>query len=221
MERIKILVADSHPVFREGLCRLLKDEIDLEIVGTAKDGDEAVRLTNELLPDVAIIDVAIPKVSGIEVAKQIKSSCPTTAVLMVSDSYRAYINAALRAGVAGYIFKNAPVNELISAIRLVHCGEGVFDIKVVKRIAHRLAAEKAKENGELDELHRRELELLKLAAKGMHNKDIATHLVISERTVQSHLVNIFRKLGVHSRTQAILHALEEGWFTLDDLSEID
>jgi DNA-binding NarL/FixJ family response regulator len=218
MEKIKVLVADKHPIFREGLCRLLEDENDLEAVGKAADGAEAVRLAKELLPDVAIIDVAMPGINGIEAATQIRATSPGTAILMMSAyGYESYMLASLRAGAAGYLLKNIPLRDLINAIRLVHAGEGVFDLKAASRILSRVAGDKGEEKRDLEGLRRRELEVLRLVAKGLGNKEIAAQLVISERTVQTHLVNIFRKLGVSSRTAAVFTALKEGWLTLDDL----
>lgn len=218
MEKIRVLVADDHPVFREGLRQLLEQEADMECVGGTADGEEAVRLAKELLPDVAVIDVAMPKLNGIEAARQIKAACPATAILMVSAfGYESYLLAALRVGAAGYLLKSAAPRELTNAVRSVHAGEAVFDLKAASKVLHRLAAEKGEERRGLEELQSRELEVLKLAAKGMSNKEIGRELGISERTVQSHLVNIFRKLEVGSRTEAVLHALHEGWLTLDDL----
>jgi len=218
MGKIRVLIADDHPVFREGLCQLIEQEEDLECVARPADGEEAVRLAIELLPDVAIIDIAMPKLNGIEAASQIKAARPTIAILMVSAfGYESYILASLRAGAAGYLLKNAPLRELTNAIRSVHAGEAVFDFKATSKILRRLANDKGKERIDLEELQPRELEVLRLAGKGMSNKEIAGELVISERTVQTHLVNIFRKLDVGSRTEAVLHALREGWLTLDDL----
>jgi DNA-binding NarL/FixJ family response regulator len=216
--KIKVLVADYHPVFREGLCRLLEDEIDLEIVGSAADGEEAIRLAKDLVPDVAIIDVAMPGISGIDAATQIKAACPATAILMMSACrYESYMLASLRAGVAGYLLKNVPLRDLVNAIRLVHAGEAVFDLKAASKILSRMAGDKSEERRDLEGLGRRELEVLRLAAKGISNKEIGAELVISERTVQTHLVNIFRKLRTNSRTAAVLTALKEGWLTIDDL----
>ena len=218
MEIIRVLVADDHPAFREGLCRLLEDEEDLEVVARPADGEETVLLAKELKPDVAIIDVAMPRLNGIEAAKQVKEACPSTAVLIISTyDYESYVLASLRAGAAGYLLKNAPLRELVSAIRMVHIGGAVFDLKAASNILHRLAANDGQERRSLEELHSRELEVLKLAARGVTNRNIASKLVISERTVQTHLVNIFRKLGVGSRTEAVLRALRKGWLTLDDL----
>jgi len=218
MGKIRVLIADDHPVFREGLCHLVEREEDLQCVATAANGEEAVRLAKEVLPDVAVIDIAMPNLNGIEAARQIKISCPTTAILMVSAfGYESYVLASLRAGAAGYLLKSAAPQELCNAIRSAYAGEAVFDLKAASKILARLAAEKGEDQRGLEELQPRELEVLKLAAKGMTNKQIAERLFVSGRTVQSHLVNIFRKLRVGSRTEAVLRALREGWLTLDDL----
>lgn len=216
--KIKILVADDHPTFREGLCRFLEEEADMEIVAKAEDGEEAVKLAKELKPDIAIIDVAMPKLNGIEAAKQIKAAHPGIAILMVSAyGYEAYIRACLQAGVEGYVLKSAPIGELVSAIRLVHVGEAVFNMKAASRIIRNLVTDEGKERRDLAGLHLRELEILKRVAEGKSNKDIAEELFLSERTVQTHMINIFRKLKVNSRVEAVLRALKEGWIVLDDL----
>lgn len=218
MAKIRVLVADDHPAFREGVCRLLEDEGDIEVVAKPSDGEEAFELAIKLRPNVAIIDIAMPKLNGIEAAKRIKAACPTTAIIMISAyDYEAYMLGSLRAGAAGYLLKSVPLRELVSAIRSVHAGEAVFDFKTVGRALHRLVAEKGEERRGLGELKPRELDVLKLVAKGMSNKEIGVELFITERTVQTHLVNIFKKLDVGSRTEAALHALKHGWFTLDDL----
>jgi DNA-binding NarL/FixJ family response regulator len=218
MDKIRILIADDHPTFRDGLCRFIAEESDLEIVGKAINGEEAVRLAKELTPDVAILDVAMPKLNGIEAAKQIKAIYPGIAILMISAfKYESYMLASLRAGAAGYVIKTAPIGDIINSIRLVNTGEAVFDMKVVSNLLSRIATEEGRTKKGLARLQNRELEVLKLAAKGMSNSQIATELVISKRTVQTHMVNIFKKLEVGSRTEAVLHALREGWLIPDDL----
>jgi two-component system, NarL family, response regulator LiaR len=216
--RIRVLVADDHPAVCDGLCRLLDDEDEFEVVGRSGNGRETVALVRELRPDVAIIDVSMPGLTGIEAATQIKETCPETAVLMVSAyNYESFVLASLRAGAMGYLLKNAPFSELTGAIRMVHAGKLVLDIKVAGDALQRLT----KGTGELDadfkELHDREMEILKLVARGISNKEIADKLFISQRTVDTHLINIFRKLGVESRTRAVLRALKKGWLTLDDV----
>lgn len=217
MEKIRLLIADDHPAFREGLSRLLEEEEDLECVATSADGEEAVKMVEELHPDVAIIDVSMPKLDGIKATEKIKAACPDTAVLMVSAfDYPSYVLASLKAGASGYMSKDRPLQELISAIRLVRGGDSILDLKATDTIVQCLIdSERGSKTG-FDELQSRELDVIKLTAKGMSNKDIANELFISERTVQTHLINIFRKLGVNSRTQAVLYALRKGWITLND-----
>jgi len=216
--KIRILVADDHPTFREGLCRFLEEEKDMEIVARPKNGVEAVKSAKELQPDVAIIDVAMPELNGIEAAKQIKAAHPGIAILMVSAyNYEAYIRAALQAGVEGYVLKSAPIGELVSAIRLVHMGEAVFNMKAASKILRHLVTEEGKERRDLGGLHVREIEILKRVAEGKSNKDIAKELFLSERTIQTHMINIFRKLKVNSRVEAVLRALKEGWIALEDV----
>jgi NarL family two-component system response regulator LiaR len=218
MEKIRAMIVDDHPAFRDGLSRLLREEADIEIIATPENGEQAVDLASKLKPDVIVMDISMPKMNGIEAAKQIKANVPETAILMVSAfSYPSYVLASLRAGAAGYLLKNAPLQELMKAVRMVSSGEGVFDMKVTGTIFRQLAANRIEKRNDLEELHPREMQILNLASRGMGNKEIASQLDISERTVQTHLVNIFRKLQVNSRTEAVLQGLKRGWLTLDDL----
>lgn len=218
MDKIRLLIADDHPTFQEGLSRILEDEGDFECVAKAADGIEAVRLAEKLRPDVVIIDVSMPNLNGIEATKQIRVVCPTAAVLIISAfDYEAYIIAALQAGARGYLLKNTRLRELISAIRLVHKGESVLDVKATEKIVRHLRTGDGTRKTGSGFLCSRELEVLRLAAKGLSNKEIAGKLIISERTVQTHLLNLFKKLNVNSRTQAALYALREGWITSEDL----
>jgi DNA-binding NarL/FixJ family response regulator len=216
--KIRVLVADDHPTFRDGLCRLLEDEADFKVVGSAGTGEQTVALAKELMPDVAIIDVSMPGIAGIEAASQIKEACPKTAILMVSAyDYESFVLAALRAGASGYLLKNSPSHELTGAVRKVHAGNVVLDTEIAGRALQRLSKKKRSEDSDPEELGGRELEVLRLVAKGHSNKDIGIQLVISERTVEAHMVRIFRKLGVGSRTRAVLCALKKGLLTIDDL----
>jgi DNA-binding NarL/FixJ family response regulator len=217
MEKIKVLVADDHPAFREGLYWLLDNQTDIEVIATAVDGDEAVSLAKELLPDVVIIDVAMPNLNGIEAAKQINVACSNTAILILSAfDYEQYMIAALQAGAAGYLLKSIPMPHLINAIRLLYVGEGVFDLNVGNNVLRRLAIESEKMIGPAGLSHQ-QVQVLKLGAKGLSNKEIASELVLSERTVKTHMINIFRKLGVNSRTEAVSRAVKDGWLISDDL----
>jgi DNA-binding NarL/FixJ family response regulator len=219
MKTTKILIADDHPVFRTGVRELLDRENDMEIIGEAKDGEEAVSMARELKPDVVVMDIIMPNLNGIEATKQIKTALPGAAVLLLSGyDYESYVLAALKAGAAGFVSKEARSSELLNAIRTVQVGERMLDQTIAYKILSRLiSTDEGTPRVVLDELHKRELEVLRLAAKGMSNKDIAQELVISERTVQSHFANIFRKLDVGSRVEAVIRALKQGWFSLDDL----
>lgn len=220
--KIRLLIADDHPVFREGLSQLLEEESDLEVVAVAEDGQEAVSLAQECLPNVAILDVAMPKLNGIEATKQIKAACPNTAIIALSAyGYESYVLAAIGAGATAYLLKTEDLGELVDAIRVVHAGQTVLD----PIAAHKLFSRLAYATGNLTpkaphQLNQRELEILRLVARGITNKQIAAELIISERTVQTHCVNIFKKLGVSSRTEAVLHVFKEGLITLDDLPKV-
>ncbi|MBM4463680.1 MAG: response regulator transcription factor [Chloroflexi bacterium] len=219
MGKIRVLVADDHPAFREGLVRVVAEQGDMEVIAQAGDGEEAVKLAGQLRPDIAVLDVAMPKLNGIEATQSIKTACPNTAVLIVSAyGYGPYVLGAVEAGASGYLLKDARLWELVSAIRSLHAGEKVLDPAVAHQVLDRLPYACGKSKETLPDLHQREMEVLKLTARGLSNKEIATALSISVRTVQAHLVNIFAKFGVKSRTEAVAHALREGWLVIDDLT---
>jgi NarL family two-component system response regulator LiaR len=221
MTNIKVIIADDHILFREGTRSLIEQEQDIEVVGEASDGEEAVEMVTKLQPQVALIDIAMPKVNGIEATRQIKAHHPATAVLILTayDNDQ-YILALLEAGAAGYLLKNVSGKELVNAIRAVHAGEAVLHPTIAHKIFTHFvtSAQEPEVTAQPEDISEREMEILRLAAKGMSNKDIAEALFLSRRTVQSHLASIFLKIGVGSRTEAILQALRRGWLTLDELA---
>ena len=217
MEKIKVLVADDHLLAQQGLRRILEKAADIECVAMAKNGKRAVELARKRLPDVALIDVAMPVMNGIEATKAIKASCPSTAIIILSAyDYDHYVRACVEAGASGYLLKNDVLpRRLVNAIRTVHGGTNVFDRKAGE-IMRKMAVSKGKRGPDSGELRNRELQILKLVIKGMSNKEIASELCISEQTVGTHLANIFRKLGVQSRVEAMLYALKRGWDSLNE-----
>jgi RNA polymerase sigma factor (sigma-70 family) len=220
VESIKVLLADDHAVVRQGTRELLEREKGIDVVAEASDGKEAVQLTIKERPDVVVMDFAMPKLNGIEATRQIKAVAPGIAILVLTayDSDQ-YIFAFLEAGAAGYLLKDVQVDELVEAIRAVHGGESMLHPAIARKVINRFAQPEKEAKTvhiALDQLTEREVEVLKLAAKGMSNREIAEELIISDRTVQSHLTNIFNKMGVGSRTEAVVHALRRGWITLED-----
>jgi DNA-binding NarL/FixJ family response regulator len=192
----------------------------MEVVGEASDGEEAVRLVSQLHPDIALMDIAMSKVNGIEATRQIKAKPSSTAILVLTAyDNEQYILALLEAGAAGYLLKNVGRYELTTAIRAVRAGESVLDPTIAQK-AFRHLLTKTKETVEskpAEELSQREIEILRFAARGLNNLEIGNKLFLSRRTVQSHLSNIFCKMNVSSRTEATLLALKRGWLTFEDI----
>jgi DNA-binding NarL/FixJ family response regulator len=216
MGKITVFLAEDHAVVREGLAELIRREADMEVVGEAGDGEDTVRQVKQLKPDIVLMDIAMPLVNGVEATKQIKSSVPQTRVLVLTAyDNPEFVTAAIDAGAAGYLLKNVRRKELTSAIRSAYEGESVLHPSVAKAIFAQLRTPADKITSEKpDVLSEREFQVLQKGAEGLSNKQIATLLSIGPRTVQTHWRNIFDKLGVYSRTEAIVYCLKKGWLNL-------
>ncbi len=221
MSVIRVLLAEDHMITRQGIRRLLEDEKGMTVIGEACDGEEAIQMATETKPDVILMDIAMPKLNGIEATRQIKLIHPNTAILILSAyDNDEYIFAILKAGAAGYLLKNVSGDELIRAIQAVCKGEPVLDPMIVRKVMNYFKFPEAVRGLErpTEYLSKRETGIIKMAATGMTNKDIANKLHLSSRTVEGHLRAIFNKLGVGSRIEAVLYGLRKSWFTLDELS---
>jgi NarL family two-component system response regulator LiaR len=221
MGNINVILAEDHLITRQGIRRLLEDERGLTIIGEASNGEEAVKMVTEMKPDVVIMDIAMPKLNGIEATRQIKLTNPRTGILILSAyDDDEYVFALLKAGAAGYLLKSVSGDELIRAVKAIHKGEPVLDPAIAKKVMNyfKLPDKVPVLEGDTEHLSERELDIIKLAAKGLTNKDIADRLHLSYRTVEGHMRDVFNKLGVGSRTEAVLYGLRKGWFTLEELA---
>jgi len=218
--KTKIVLADDHPLLRKALKDLLEKETDFEITGEAGDGEEAVRLATQTTPDVVIMDISMPNLDGLQATQQIKARCPNVAVLVLTvHTDDECILEILKAGAAGYLIKSAFGEEVVQAVRAVATGEMVLSAPIGQRLLKQAARFPTRpvllEAGE--KLSARELEVLKLTARGLSNKDIALALGIKLRTVKGHLADIFSKLRVASRTEAVIAGLRAGFLSMDDI----
>ncbi len=218
MQPITIVIAEDHALMREGTRRIIEQYPDLVVVGEADSGQQALELIQRLQPDVAILDIRMPEVSGIEVVRQIKVCCPhTKSLIFTAYDDDDYILALMDAGAAGYLLKTAKEKELIDSIRSVHLGESVLHPAIAVKVA-RLWAQRGLSTRQIpaEQLSPREVEVLALAARGLRNKAIADELGISVRTVEGHFNSIFIKLNVASRIEAILYAVSRHLVTLEE-----
>jgi len=214
---IRILLVDDHALVREGTRRLLETENDVQVVAEASSGEEAVEVARSLQPDIAVMDIAMPGIGGIEATRAIKKYCPETAVLILSAyDDEPYLLALLDAGAAGFLLKNVHGQELIQAIRAVARGESLLQPSIAEKMMRRLSARPDTTLRSTNVLSEREFDVLRLAARGLPNKEIAARMSLSIRTVHSHLANIFMKMQVGSRTEAVLLALRQGMISLQD-----
>ncbi len=219
-EKIRVMIADDHPLVRDSLTMHLKNQPDVEVVGEAEDGLQAVKLAGELLPDVIVMDISMPKLNGLDAIREIKAQWPEIEVLVLTvHDDTEHILKILEAGAAGYLTKNILGNKLIHGIRAVMSGESIFSDEVKNRLLmHALRYPlKPSTPAASDVLTAREMEIFQLVAKGMSNKQIAQQLNLNLRTVKGHFVSIFSKLNVRSRTEALVTGLRIGLITLDDV----
>ena len=219
---IHILLVDDHAILRQGTAELLRREPDMEVVGQAGDGQEALNLVQALNPEVVVMDVRMPGMSGVEATRRIHAAYPAIQVLVLTaHDDDQYVFSLLEAGACGYLLKSAPIADLVKAIRQVKAGESPLDPAIARKIVTRMSGNGEKpalrphETTMLEELSARELEVLQLLAQGRSNRGIGEALFISDRTVQAHLTNIYAKMGVTTRLDAVLMAIRRGLFTLE------
>ena len=210
MRRIRILIVDDHPVVREGLAGFLGQDKGFKVVGEAKDGLQAVEQAKKLNPDIALMDLQMPGLDGVEAMRRIRAESENIRfIVLTTYNTKEDILKAINAGAKAFLLKDAPRKEVCEAIRAVHRGESLLQPTVASKVVS-LVAEFSRRQPLPDALSQRELEVLNLMAKGMSNKTIALELFIGERTVKAHITNIFQKLGVSDRTKAVTQALQRG-----------
>lgn len=209
MEKIRILIVDDHAILREGIRALLASYDDIEVVGEASDGIEAVEKAREMTPDLVLMDIAMPGLGGLEATLEVRKVSPKSKVLVLTQyDNKEYIFRFLKAGAAGYVLKKAVGSELISAIRAVHGGDSFLYPSIAKTVIEGYLKPKIEEaEATYDRLTDREKQVLKLVAEGRTSKDIAGELTVSVKTVMAHRANIMEKLGLHSRTELIKYAI--------------
>jgi len=218
--KISIIVADDHPLFRQSISSVLQKQPDFQVVAEASDGEEAVKLAAELQPDVVLMDITMPRLDGLEATRQIKASHPSIIVLVLTiHSDDQHIIEILEAGAAGYLTKSVFGEAVVQAVRGVVAGEMILSPPIGERLLKQAARHPVKQvplqAGE--KLSLRELEIIKLVARGMDNKSIAKDLGLTVRTVKGHLGNIFLKLNVGSRTEVVITGLRAGFLSVDDI----
>ena len=213
-EKLKVLIVDDHALFRRGLQMVLRQEKDIEVVGEAGDGNEAVQKAQETMPDVILMDVRMPHRSGIEATEHIKDLLPHVKILMLTISdEEADLYDAIKAGASGYLLKEISIDEVAEAVRSVWAGQSRLSPSMAAKLLTEFAAmsKRADERQQLPapRLTDREMEVLRFVAQGLNNRDIAKELFISENTIKNHIRNILEKLHLHSRMEAVVYAVRE------------
>lgn len=213
-EKIRVILADDHAVVRSGIRLFLESNEEIRVVGEADDGERAKKLVLELHPDVVVLDIQMPKATGIEVTRWIRKNQLEVGVLILTAyDDDPYVNAVLQAGANGFVLKTASPEEIVKAVKDVNEGKSVLDPAIAHKVLQRLT--KGKDDYLYETLTDREHEVLGLVAKGFTNKAIGVQLSISDRTVQGHIAHIFTKLQASSRTEAVMKAVSLGWLSAD------
>jgi DNA-binding NarL/FixJ family response regulator len=218
-EKIRVLLVDDHTILRDGIRLLLSSQEDIEVVGEAGDGEEAIVKARELKPDVILMDISLPKVNGIEATKLIKAERPESKILILTmHEDEEYVFPLLAAGASGYILKKTASSELISALRAVAEGNAFLHPAIAKTVLEKYRqGQPASVAGGPDGLTEREVEVLRLIAQGLSNREIADRLFISIKTVQAHRSNIMEKLNLHDRVELAKYALRKGLIKIDEM----
>jgi DNA-binding NarL/FixJ family response regulator len=210
--KIRVLLADDHRIVRQGVRQLLESAKDIQVIAEAGDGEEARALIEQHQPDVAVLDIQMPKASGIEVTRWLRAHLPQIGVLILTAyDDDPYVMAVLQAGANGYVLKTANADDLIQAVHDVNEGKSALDPSVTKKLMSNIF--RRTDAKPIEALTDRELDVLRLAAKGYTNKAIGIQLNISDRTVQGHLAHIFAKMQANSRTEAVMRAVSLGWIS--------
>ena len=208
---IRILIADDHPVVRDGLAAILSTQADFEVVGEASDGQEVIVQVAKLEPHVVLLDLEMPELDGVETLELLRESHPEIrAIVFTAFDTDERILSAVQAGAQGYLLKGAPRDELFAAVRVVHGGGSLLQPVVASKLLRQVSHQPEQERPGIEQLTPRELEVLKLLAQGLQNKEIAAELIISERTVKFHVSSIMGKLGAGNRTEAVSIAAQQG-----------
>jgi DNA-binding NarL/FixJ family response regulator len=215
--QIRVVLADDHAVVRQGIRQFLEEAGDIEVVAEAQNGAEAIHLVEGHEPDMAVLDIRMPEVTGVEATRQIKERFPQVRVLILTAyDDDPYVFALLQAGADGYVLKTASGDELVQAVRTVHQGVPALSPEIAAKVVRQAVSGRPEGAGkQVESLTTRELDVLRLAARGLTNRAIGHELDISHRTVQGHLANIYGKLMVNSRTEAVTEALRRGWIVIE------